>query len=146
MKVILLQNVPNAGKVDEVKEVSEGYARNFLFPRHLAVQASAKALQDRSAHKVKLKKDIEKELQREQAVAARLDGFEIVFKEKASDKGALYAAVTATKIAEQLGVKGFVVDKDAIKLKPIKECGTFPATVVMGHGLEAHIHITVSKI
>lgn len=146
MKVILLQNVPNVGKLDEVKEVSEGYARNFLFPRHLAVQASPKALKDITAHQDRLKKDTEKELQREQAVAARLDGFEIVFKEKASDKGALYAAVTPTKIADQLVAKGFAVTKDAIKVKPIKECGTFPATVAMGHGLEAHIHITVSKI
>lgn len=144
MKVILLQNVPNLGKADDVKEVSDGYARNFLFPRHLAVQASSKSLQDMAAHQTKVKKDVEKDLQRVQALAARLDGVEINMTEKANDKGVLYAAVTITKLADKLKSLGYAVDKDQVKAKPFKEAGSHKAKVVFGHGLEADFTVNIN--
>lgn len=146
MKVILLQNVPGLGKTDDVKDVSDGYAKNFLFPRHLAVQASAKAVQDLTAHHAKLKKDVEKELQREQALAARLEGIEVKLSEKANDKGMLYAAVTPLKIAEALEAMHFVVTKEQIKTKPLKEVGGHTVKAVLGHGLEVEFSVVISKL
>ncbi len=69
MKVILLQNVPCLGKIDEVKNVADGYARNFLFPKHLAVQSTSSAIAEIEAQKKKKAKDELKDLQKQQVLA-----------------------------------------------------------------------------
>ena len=97
MKVILLQKVSGCGDIDEVKEVADGYARNFLFPRHLAVQASDKSILDVEARHKKQTRMAEEELHENEKLAARVDGVEIELVERANDKGLLYAAVTAAK-------------------------------------------------
>ncbi len=144
MKVILLQKVPGIGDVDELKEVADGYARNFLFPHHLAVQASVSAVAQVSAHKKKLMKDAENDLQEQQSLADRLDGMVIEIKEKASDKGLLYAAVGPQRLVDELKKRGVVILKTQIVMKPIKEAGEFQATVRLRHGLEANVNIIVS--
>lgn len=144
MKVILLQKVPGIGDIDDVKEVADGYARNFLFPRHLAVQASVGAVAQVSAHKKKMAKEAESDLQEQQSLADRLDGFVIEIKEKASDKGLLYAAVGPQRLVDELKKRGFVILKTQIVMKPIKEAGEFQATVRLRHGLEANVSIIVS--
>lgn len=146
MQVILIQNVPGTGKIDEIKEVSEGYARNFLFAKNLAVPASKKTLADLSARQNKKSKDNERELREEQAVAQKLDGWELVLKEKASAAGALYAAVGPQKVSEAMAGHGFKVNKDQIIMKPIKEAGEYKAKIKFRHGLEAVISVIVSKI
>lgn len=144
MKVILLQKVPGIGDIDELKEVADGYARNFLFPHHLAVQASVSAVAQVSAHKKKLMKDAENDLQEQQSLADRLDGMVIEIKEKASDKGLLYAAVGPQRLVDELKKRGVVILKTQIVMKPIKEAGEFQATVRLRHGLEANVNIIVS--
>lgn len=144
MKVILLQKVPGIGDIDELKEVADGYARNFLFPHHLAVQASVSAVAQVSAHKKKLMKDAENDLQEQQSLADRLDGMVIEIKEKASDKGLLYAAVGPQRLLDELKKRGVVILKTQIVMKPIKEAGEFQATVRLRHGLEANVNIIVS--
>jgi large subunit ribosomal protein L9 len=144
MKVILLQKVPGIGDVDDVKEVADGYARNFLFPRNLAVQASSAATAQVSAHKKKLIKEAENDLQEQQSLAVRLDGLVIEIKEKASDKGLLYAAIGPQRLVEELKKRGFVVVKSQVTMKPIKEAGEFQAIVRLRHGLEADVGIIVS--
>jgi large subunit ribosomal protein L9 len=145
MKVILLKKVSGLGNADEVKDVADGYARNFLFPKHLAVQASNVAEKNLVARKAKTSRDQEKDLQRSQALAARLDGYEVEIKQKASDKGVLYAAVTAKQVVEKLEALGFAITKSQLSLsKAIKEVGTYPARIKFGHGLEAVISIIVT--
>jgi len=145
MKVILLQNVPGLGKADEVKNVADGYARNFLFPKHLAVQSTAAAIATIEAQKKKKSKDELKDLQKQQSLAEKLDGLEVMFTEKASESGQLYAAVSAAKISEALKKMGYEVDKDLILInKPIKEAGEFEVAVKLRHGLEAKLDIIVS--
>ncbi|MDO8499441.1 MAG: 50S ribosomal protein L9 [bacterium] len=143
MKVILLQKVQGLGNIDDIKEVSDGYAVNFLFPRHLAVPASAKSLSEVAAHKNKRAKDQESDLRSQQSLADRLDGLEIKFSATTTDKGLLYSAVTASKIAERLQQMGFVVDKKKIAVGAIKTLGEFPAKVKFPHGLEAGLNIVV---
>lgn len=144
MKVILLQDVPGLGKADAIKEVAEGYARNFLFPKHLAVQASNQAMANLAAHQNKLAKAAEQDLHSMQQTAERLDGLEIFFKEKASEKNMLYSAINATKVADKLLAMGYMVNKKQILLEPIKAVGEFGAKVKFPHGLEAELKIIVS--
>ncbi len=146
MKVVFIQNVPKIGKIDDIKEVSEGYARNFLFAKNLAVPATPKMLAEIKARKTKQVKNVEEELRHQQELAEKLDGHEVVIKEKTSAVGALYASVGPQKISEVLKKTGFNVDKNQIVMKPIKDVGQFSAKVKFSYGLESEIHIVVSKI
>lgn len=143
MKVILLQKVVGLGDPDEIKEVAEGYANNYLFPRHLAVQASKQALSNLEAHRKKQAKEEERDLREQQSLAAKLDGLDLDFKEKANEKGLLYSAVTAQKVSEALQKVGHSVDKKQIILPQIKLVGEYKGKIKFRHGLEAEISITV---
>lgn len=144
MKVILLQKVSGLGNVDDIKDVADGYAANFLFPKHLAVQASAKAVNALEAHKKRLAKEEESDLREVQGLATKIDGMEFQFSEKVNDKGLLYSAVNSQKIAEQMVKQGFAVDKKQIKVDQIKTSGEFSAKIKFRHGLEANVRIIVS--
>jgi len=145
MQVIFIQNVAGIGKIDDIKEVSEGYARNFLFAKNLAQPATAQVLADLKARKNRQVKDRETELRSEQSVADKLDGYELVLKEKVSAGTALYAAVGPQKVSEALANKGFKIDKNQIIFKSIKEIGEYKAKIKFQHGLETEISIIVSK-
>lgn len=144
MKVILLQKVPKIGDIDDIVEVTDGYARNFLFPKHLAVQASPKALNDVKVQKQKKTKESETDLKEQQSLAERLDGLVIDIKEKSSDKGLLYAAIGPVRIIYELKKKGFKVEKSQIEMVPIKSAGDFEVGVHLRHGLEVVLNISVS--
>ena len=144
MKVILLSKIAGLGEIDAVKDVADGYAQNFLFPRHLAVQASPKAIADLEAHKNKQAKEDGRDLQEQQNLATKLDGLSLNFKEKANDKGLLYSAVTAQKVAEALVKLGNKVDKKQISVPQIKKVGDYKAKIKFRHGLEADISLVVS--
>ena len=146
MQVILIQNVPGIGKIDDIKEASEGYARNFLFARNLAIPVTPKVLADLKIRKNKKAKDHEAELRGEQSVADKLDGWDLALKEKVSAGGSLYAAVGPQKVAEALARAGFKISKDQIILKPIKEIGEYKAKIKFQHGLESEISIIIGKL
>ncbi len=143
MKVILLQKVPKIGDIDDVVEVNDGYARNFLFPKHLAVQASPKALNDVKVQKQRKTKETEADLKEQQQLADRLDGLSLEISEKSSDKGLLYAAIGPVRIINELKKKGFKVEKSQILMKPIKSAGDFSVKVHLRHGLEAMVNVSV---
>ena len=145
MKVILLQKVAGLGNIDEIKEVSEGYARNYLFPKNLAVLASPNYLREATAHKNKQARDLEKDLVKNQKLADRLDGFSLLVEEKANEAGFLYAAVGGQKISQALRDAGFEIKKNMIEMEPIKNTGIFSAKIKLGHGLEADIEIIVKS-
>lgn len=144
MKVILLQNVSGLGRADDIKEVAEGYARNFLFVRHLAVPASEKTTNDLAIKHRKAAKEAERDLTLQQKLAEKIEGQEIELKEKVSDGGHLYAAVTAVKVAEALKKAGYRVEDNQIFMKPLKEIGTFPVKIKFRHGLEATVSVLIT--
>ncbi len=144
MKVILSQTVPGVGRADEFKEVADGYARNFLFPKHLAVQASSQASGILEAKQRKAAKEEESELREEQGKANKLEVLILEIKEKANENGLLYAAVGQQKVAEALAALGVKVDKKQIIMNPIKEAGDYTIRVKFSHGLEAQLRIVVS--
>lgn len=147
MKVILLKDVQGTGKRGEIKEVADGYARNFLLQKGLAKQATRDAVDAIKAHEEKLKRDMERELKDSQTSASRIDGQEITIITKASETGTLYSAIGADKIAEaiqrQLGVA--IKPAQIVFGKAIKEYGERKILIKFPHGLEANLRIIVSK-
>lgn len=131
MKVILLQDVPNVGRKYEVKNVSDGYARNFLFPRKLAEIATTKAIQALELKKKQLEeeKKIQQDLLKKNLEA--LNGIKISIKEKTNEKGHLFAAIHQKEIAKILKEQKHIeIFEEMIELeKPIKEIGEYEIKV-----------------
>ncbi len=144
MKVILTKDVQSLGRTGDVKEVSGGYAKNFLLPGGYAKVATEGLI--RKAEEIKAERAKEAEAEREKAkeIVAKIQGQSVAIKAKADASKKLYAAVKAEEIAEALKAKGFEVDKGNIVInEPIKEVGEFEVTLDLEHGLEARIGVTV---
>lgn len=147
MKVVLLQDVKGTGKKGEIKEVADGYARNFLFQKKLAKPASKESLAELKVQEEKLKKQMEKELHESQEMTAKLDGVEIEISGKTSEAGTLYSGIGAQKIIQEIKrLFGVVVTPVQIMIaKPIKEIGEHRVIIKFPHGLEAEVSIIVSS-
>jgi len=146
MKVILLQDVANLGKKHEVKEVKNGFARNFLIPQKLVKPATREALKWLENQKKTEEIKAEDDLKKVQEVASGLDGLEVVILVKVGEDNQLFESINNQKIAEKLKELGFDVKKTQIRLEnPIKELGEFPLKVGLEHNLEAEITIIVTQ-
>ncbi len=147
MKVILLQNVPGTGQKGEIKEVADGYARNFLIKKNFARPATADVLEKIQAQEKKKAKELEGELRNSQQTAAKIDGLEIEVLGKTSNTGTLYSAVGAGKIAQEIKKQlGVAIKPNQVELKKsIKECGDFEVKIRFPHGLEADLRVRVSE-
>jgi large subunit ribosomal protein L9 len=146
MKVILQQDVKDLGKVGEIVSVSSGFARNFLFPRRMASEATETRVNEwqhlNRVAEVKKKKAVADR----QALLSKINGTAIKFKAAAGDSDKLFGTVTTTDISKELGKAGFSVDRRDIHLEePIKILGTHKATIRMGEGLEASIQVVVER-
>jgi len=145
MKVILLQDIEGLGKKYELKEVKNGYARNFLLPGKSARAATRQALKWLAEQKEILEKAAEEDLKRAQALASELDGLEINIAVKVGDEGQLFESINSQKIIDKLKEVGFEVKRPQIKLEnPIKELGEFPISISLDHNLEAEIKLIVT--
>lgn len=144
MKVILLEDVKSLGFKGAVVEVSEGYARNFLFPQHLAVEATDSTLRQKDEQEKSAARKVKKAEKEEKKLASAIDGEEIVIEAKA-DGGKLFAAITAKDIAKALKDKGHSVAKEFIEFEPKKETGSFEAIVSFPSGFDATIHVIIES-
>jgi len=146
MRVVLLQDVENLGNKYEIKEVSDGYARNFLIPRGLAKEATKQVLKWVELQKEIAEKQAEEDLKRTQELASAIDGLELIIPVKLGDKGQLFESINAQKIAEKLKELGFDTKKMQIELaNPLKELGEFPVKIKFEHNLEAEIKVIVTE-
>jgi large subunit ribosomal protein L9 len=146
MKVILLKDIKNLGKKYEIKEVSDGYARNYLIPKKLAKVANEKNLKWLEKQKEKEEKKAEEELKKVQEAASAIDGQEVVIPVKVGEDGQLFESITVQKIYERLKELGFEIKKNQILLEsPIKELGEFPVKIKFPHNLEAEIKVIVTE-
>lgn len=146
MKAILLKDVKDLGKEGEIVEVSDGHARNFLFPQNLAVAATADSLKKKAEQASAKSRQRHKEMSVFGDLATTLDGYELVLQEKVSDGGVLYAAVNAKRLATALKSQGFEIDSEWIVLKaPIKEPGETAVRLNLPHGFEAEIRVVIEE-
>lgn len=144
MKVILLQDVENLGKKYEVKEVKDGYARNFLLADKLARPATKEAIKWLESQKEVIEKEATEDLAKAQALASAIDGIEVPIQVKIGDEGQLFESINTQKISEKLKEMGHEVKKSQILLEsPIKETGEFPIKLNLDHNLEAEIKVVV---
>lgn len=145
MKVILLQDVEDLGKKYEIKEVKNGYARNFLVPNKMAKPATKKALKWLQDQKEVIEKEAEEDLKKAQELATKLDGIEVNIVLKMGGEGQFFESVNNVKVAEKLKEMGYDVKKSQIELKdPIKEAGEFPVKIDLDHNLEAEITLIIT--
>ncbi len=146
MKVVLLENVDKVGKKFEIKEVKDGFARNFLIPQGLAKIATKDVLKWAAAQMEIKEKAAVEDLKKSQEVASQMDGLEVMMSVKIGEKDQLFEKITAQKIAEKLAEMGFAVKKDQITLEnPIELLGEHPVKVKLDHNLEAEINVIVSE-
>lgn len=145
MKVVLLKEVKSLGKQGDVIEVSEGYARNFLFPQHLAVEGSEKQVAKVTAKKEAAARREKKSEAKDKQVAKELEGQEITLMAKTNDDGSLYAAVGSKDICKALAANGTTVSADQIEFVPQKETGEFTAVISFSSGYEAEINVIIES-
>jgi len=146
MKIILIKDVRGTGKRGDVKDVADGFARNFLLKNGLAKSATAQTLLEKELHEQKVKNEMERELKKNQTTAGKLDGQQIDITATMNEAGALYAAMSADVVAREIKKQlGIVVRSEQIKIDaPIKKGGDHRIRVEFGHGLEAEVTITIS--
>ncbi|MFA6322696.1 MAG: 50S ribosomal protein L9 [Candidatus Buchananbacteria bacterium] len=145
MKVILLKTIKNIGQEGDIKEVAIGYARNFLFPQKMAVEATADKIKEVEAKRAKKAQAAEADLVKAQELVNKLEGQAIEISARASDEGTLYGALPTAKIAAALKAKGFDIDKDSIKASHIKELGEHDVAIDLEHGLQARINLIINQ-
>jgi large subunit ribosomal protein L9 len=147
MKVILQQDVQGQGKKGQIVQASDGYARNYLFPRKLAIEATADALNAIKLHDKALKDAEARERQKMAELAKALETKVIRVAAKAGSNGKLFGSVTSKEIAEELKKQhGVDIDKRKIILdEPIKQYGSYQLTAKLGFDINATVMINVTE-
>ena len=145
MKVILLSDIKGVGKKDEIINAADGYARNYLLPKKLAVEANAENMTKLNNKKeaASFKKDVEK--QNAEELAKKLKGIILKLKVKAGENGKIFGGITSKEISENLKAQyGFEVDKKKIELKEtIKALGEYNVSIKLFEGVVADLKIQV---
>jgi len=145
MQVILLQDIKNVGKKDQIINANDGYARNFLFPKKLAIEATKdnllklKAKQDSNAHKKNL------EIEENKKLAKKIEELTLELNVKAGENGKTFGGITSKEISESLKRQaGLDIDKKKIIVKEtIKTIGTFTIDIKFGDGVNAKLKINI---
>lgn len=147
MKVVLLQDVKSQGKKDQIIDVSEGYARNFLFPKKLAVPADAKAINDVKNKQSSEQHRIELQKAEARALAEKIGALTIKLSAEAGADGKFYGAITSKDIAEALKAQcGVDVDKRKIDLDaPIKTFGTYKVDIKLYTDIFGKLTVVVAE-
>jgi large subunit ribosomal protein L9 len=147
MQVLLTRDVDRLGMAGEVKTVSDGYARNFLFPRELAVLATPGAVKQSEHHRQAAVRRREKALTEAQELAQLLDGVTVTFTARAGESDRLYGSITNVNIADALSEKvGREVDRRKIDLEePLKELGDHAVTIRLAPEAQAKVMVVIER-
>jgi large subunit ribosomal protein L9 len=147
MKVILKHDVKGLGRAGDVKDVKDGYARNFLLPNGAALVADSGALKNWERHRAE--RDERDRLERDdaEATAEKLRALKVEIAVKAGEKNRLFGSVTNREIADVIGRGGIEIDRHAIHLRePIKTVGDHRVEVKLAAGIEAQVTVTVVPV
>jgi large subunit ribosomal protein L9 len=147
MKVVLKQDVKKLGKKGELVEISDGYARNFLFPRNLAIEANNQAMNELKNAESSKQFKIDTQIKQANAAKAKLEGQVFSMKAKAGSNGRLFGSVTSKEVAQEIKNRySIAVDKRKVSLDTdIKAFGTYNAKVKLYNGIVANIKVQVSE-
>lgn len=144
MKVILTNDVDSLGKSGELKEVADGYARNFLIPRKMAVSASGGAYRAWQHDIANREEKRRKERSEAEVAAQRISSTTLTMGVKVGEGGKLYGSITAKEIAEALGRRGITVDRHKVDLdEPLKMLGTYKVAVRVFAGMTPEVTVIV---
>ena len=145
MQVILTQDVKGQGKKGQMVNVSDGYARNFLFPKGLAQEATKSNINDLKGKKESLEYKIKTETDEAKAIAEKMKEIEVALKAKAGDNGKLFGSITSKEIATELKNQYSIeIDKKKILLKEsIKETGIFNIEIKLYEGIIGKLKIQI---
>ncbi len=147
MKVILLQDVKGKGKKGQLLEISDGYARNFLLPRKLAIEATTDAINTKNMNDKATAERIAKEKAEALATANKLRQMTLTVTAKGGGAGRLFGAVTNAEIAAALEKAGIKLDKRKIVLgENIKNVGTYTVTCKLGYEISAPLTVKIEEM
>jgi len=144
MKVILQQDIPNLGDAGDIKDVADGYARNYLLPKNLVLLSndSSKKAMDHQKRLIKIKKDKRKKVS--EVISEKMQGIAIEIDVQVGAEGKLFGSVTSIDIAKKLKEAGFEIDKRKINLdNPIKQVGEYDIPVKLDEGITAIVKLKV---
>lgn len=144
MKVILTQDVKGQGKKGDLINVSDGYARNFLFPRKLATEATKAALNEMKGQKDAAAYRVQKEKEAAEEIAEKLKNVVVQINAKAGENGKLFGSITSAEIVEQLKYQHhIVVDKKKVVMEPIKTTGKMEIPVKLYTNVQGKIQVEI---
>lgn len=144
MEIILTENVDGLGKIGELVKVKPGYARNYLVPRGMAVEANTRNVKEFEHHKRQMEHKRRRVLQGSEELKARIEKLTCVFAHRAGEDGKLFGSVTAMEIADKLAESGIEIDRKKIQLdEPIKSLGEHQVGVKLPAGILASIKVQV---
>lgn len=145
MKIILLQDVEGLGKAGDLKEVANGYARNYLVPRRLAAGATPGLIANRTQRIAAEQRRVEKLVEQNKQMTERLSQVTLTFKARVGGQGRLYGSITSQDVAAALrDVEKITIDRRSIDMsEPIRTPGTFIVPVRVASGLESKLTINV---
>lgn len=146
MKVILLQDVKGHGKKGELCNVSDGYARNFLFPKKLAVEADNAAMNELKNREQAAAHHKQEEINAAKETAAKLEGKTVTIKAKAGSNGKLFGSVTSKEIASEIAKSlSIEIDRKKMSVADIKNFGEYTAEIKLYTGITAKITVKVTE-
>ena len=144
MKVVLKQDVKGLGKKGQLVNASDGYARNFLFPKNLAKEANATAMAEFNSKAAAVTFHYEQDKAAAKELAAKIEGKTVEIKAKAGANGKLFGSITSKEIAAELGrMLGITVDKKKLTVKDIKNYGEYTATIKLFTDISATFTVAV---
>jgi len=146
MEILLIENVTKLGIRGDVVNVKDGYARNFLLPRKLALPVTAGNKRQIELEKERAQKLRAKELAEANELKAKLEGLTLEIGKKAGESGTLFGSVTNADVAELLKAKGFNLDRHSISLPHVKEAGTFTVEIRVYAGVVAKLTLDVQAV
>ena len=146
MKVILLQDVKGKGKKGQILEVSDGYARNFMLPKKIAIEATTDAINTVKMNDKATQERIAREKAEALATSRKLREMTVVVKAKGGGAGRLFGSVTNQEIADALSKTGVKLDKRKIVISdPIKNVGTYTVTCKLGYEITAPLTVKIEE-
>jgi ribosomal protein L9 len=146
MKVILLQDIKNVGRKEQIIEANDGYARNYLFPKKLAIEATKDNMLKLQAKKTSEANKKKAEIEANKEIAKKIEKIELTIKAKVGENSKIFGGITSKEIAEELKKQHkFEIDRKKITLKDtIKSLGRYTAEIKFGDGVNAELTINVT--